>query len=431
MGDGNREEVKLSLLGPEDRFVLDRLRERGRAWIVGGWVRDLLAGHKPSDIDIATDLVPEDVGGIFPRSIMVGAKFGTCIVRIEKSESPHYQCEVTTLREDGGYADGRRPDNVVFGTEICDDLDRRDFTINAMAIEPIGTLSGNKNPVGELIDEGNRGITDLKNGIVRAVGDPEKRLGEDGLRVIRAFRFLSKADGGIRSLDPSLSDAIVSKKEMLGKVSKERILAELRAILAGQNSKKIVRMMDDHRLFEEITPGMSINNEVGHSHDYLVNLALIYSLERCSGAELSDVLGENLRLSNAEKSDLSFLHSHRKLDLDHSDSSVRRFMAALSESQKSRVVPYLSGRGIDTTQFEERCEVIGQSKSRGVPLIDGNMLSELTGLEPGKQLGRLKDWLHRIQVEGDIDSKESLIEKLDDIGWENSDFSDWPVLSWP
>jgi len=431
MGDGILGEVKLDLLSSDDRIVLDRLRERGQAWIVGGWTRDLLSGYHPSDIDIATDLVPEEVKAIFPRSIMVGAKFGTVIVRIENSESTQYQCEVTTLREDGGYADGRRPDNVVFGTEIFDDLDRRDFTINAMAIEPVGTLSGNDDPLGKLIDKGNRGVTDLENGIVRAVGDPEKRLGEDGLRVIRAFRFLSKAEGGMRSLDSGLSDAISSKMEMLGKVSKERVWMEMRAILAGKNSKEIVRMMDEHRLFEKITPGLSINHDVSYSPDYLVNLALIYSLENFSGDELSDILAENLRLSNAERSGLSFLHSHRELELDHSLESVRRFRVVVNESQKRSLIPYLSGRGIDTMHFEEACGELGELKSGGEPLIDGNMLCDLTGLDPGKELGRLKNWLHRIQVERDIDSRESLIALLGEIGWENSDYRYWPNLSWP
>ena len=152
-----RRRISLSLLREEDRIVLDRLRVSGEAWIVGGWVRDFLSGlsrNRIDDMDIATNLRPEQVKDIFPRSIMIGEKFGTVIVRIDEDESVNddYEWEVTTLREDGGYSDGRRPENVVFGKEIEDDLERRDFTINAMAIEISEKLVGNDEPEGELLD---------------------------------------------------------------------------------------------------------------------------------------------------------------------------------------------------------------------------------------------------------------------------------------
>ena len=150
-----RRRISLSLLREEDRIVLDRLRDFGEAWIVGGWVRDFLSGlsrNRIDDMDIATNLRPEQVKDIFPRSIMIGEKFGTVIVRIDESENDDYKWEVTTLREDGGYSDGRRPENVVFGKEIGDDLERRDFTINAMAIDISGKLLGNDDPEGELLD---------------------------------------------------------------------------------------------------------------------------------------------------------------------------------------------------------------------------------------------------------------------------------------
>ena len=150
-----RRRISLSILREEDRIVLDRLRVSGEAWIVGGWVRDFLSGlsqDRIDDMDIATNLRPEQVKEIFPRSIMIGEKFGTVIVRIDESETNDYEWEVTTLREDGGYSDGRRPENVVFGKEIEDDLERRDFTINAMAIEISEKLVGNDEPEGELLD---------------------------------------------------------------------------------------------------------------------------------------------------------------------------------------------------------------------------------------------------------------------------------------
>ena len=115
-------DVDLSDLCDGARIVLDRLGEKGDAWIVGGWVRDTMIGKDSQDIDLATNLIPSEVKSAFPRSIMVGEEFGTVLVRVEDSRGRDFQCEVTTLRKDGGYTDGRRPDNVIFGKDIEEDL---------------------------------------------------------------------------------------------------------------------------------------------------------------------------------------------------------------------------------------------------------------------------------------------------------------------
>ena len=429
-----RRRISLSILREEDRIVLDRLRVSGEAWIVGGWVRDFLSGlsqDRIDDMDIATNLRPEQVKDIFPRSIMIGEKFGTVIVRIDESETNDYEWEVTTLREDGGYSDGRRPENVVFGKEIEDDLERRDFTINAMAIEISEKLVGNDEPEGELLDFW-EGLEDLEGGLLRAVGDAGKRLGEDGLRVIRAFRFLECGEDGLRNLDPELSNAISSNLRMLEMVSKERIWNELGKILRGHNSKEIVEKMHAHGVLDKIIPGVSVNLEVRHSRDQMVNLALMCSSETSHGSKLSEELSEYLRLSRKEASTLVLLHGLRDLELDASIESVRRFMASHPDrSTRRMILDYLSGTGVETGQFEACYQSTEELRAGNSPLIDGNLLSSLTGIEPGRKLGRLKDWLHRIQVEGDIENRESAISMLDEIHWEDSEFEDWPVLSWP
>jgi len=430
---GGRREISLSILRDEDRFVIDMLRASGEAWIVGGWVRDCVSGltqDQISDIDIATNLRPDEVKSIFPRSIMVGEKYGTAIVRIDGFGNDEYECEVTTLREDGGYSDGRRPENVIFGKKIEDDLERRDFTINAMAIEIGDELVGNDEPVGNLLDF-HEGEVDLMSGILRAVGDAEKRLGEDGLRVLRSFRFLESGENGLRELDPGLSNAISSNLEMLESVSKERIWAELGKILTGCHSKEITEMMHEHGVLNKILPGLSVNLEILHSRDCLVNLALICSSEKSDGTELSAKLAKELRLSRNEASILSLLHDLRNTELDHSAKSVRRFIATISEPNRTRCLDYLAGAGVKTGSFEDCYLSVGDLRAGKKPLIDGNMLSNLTGIEPGRKLGRLKDWLHRIQVEEDIGDRESLVAKLGEIGWEDSEFEDWPVLIWP
>ena len=424
-------DVDLSDLCDGARIVLDRLGEKGDAWIVGGWVRDKMIGKVSQDIDLATNLIPSEVKSIFPRSIMVGEEFGTVLVRVEDSKGRDFQCEVTTLRKDGGYSDGRRPDNVIFGNNIEEDLARRDFTINAMAIKPMKGLVGVECPSGKLIDLDGRGAKDLESGLLSTVGQAEKRIAEDGLRIVRAFRFLDLGEGGLREFDPELSIAISSNLSMLSKVSKERIWKELQRILSCSNSMRIVESMVEHGIFEEILPGISINTSANQSGDHIVNLALICRDEVTDGPEISDRVASLLRLSKKESSAFSSLHECRKLDLDPSIESVRRFSATMSDMQKSRILDYMRGLGTDTGDFESKLEQNSRLKAGPGALVDGSRISEITGLEGGKRLGRLKDWLHRIQVERDLSSEEEVVGLLAEFDWKNSDFEEWRGLSWP
>ncbi len=407
-------------LGRDDREVLDKLRSQGEAWIVGGWVREFLSGFEPKELDIATNLEPSVVKSIFPRSIMVGEKYGTVRVRLDDESRSGKIWEVTTLRVDGGYGDGRRPDNVEFGDSIHADLSRRDFTINSMAIDSNC----------EIIDP-HGGKSDLESGILRCVGDPTERLGEDGLRIIRAFRFLEMGELGLRELDLALSRAISENSHMLERISKERIWSELKMILSKPNSGKIVRLMRDHAVIQELLPGVSLNLDANLCLDYSVNLAIICSLDTRNGKELSNLLSENLRLSRAESDAVSFLHDLRIHDLDPSLSSVRRFRAALPGHRHGQVFEYLRGIGKETSEFEETLGEVSSLKAGNSPLVDGNTLSEKTGLEPGRRLGRLKAWLHRKQIEEDLAEIEEVIPLIDSLDWKDSDYDEWPILSWP
>ena len=424
-------DVDLGDLCEGARIVLDRLGEEGDVWIVGGWVRDRIAGKDSEDLDLATNLIPSEVKSAFPKSIMVGEEFGTVLVRVEDSKGRDFQCEVTTLRKDGGYTDGRRPDNVTFGNDIAEDLARRDFTINAMAIEPMKGLVGEECPSGKLIDLDGRGVKDLESGLLRTVGQAEERIGEDGLRMVRACRFLDLGEGGLREFDPELSIAISSNLPMLSKVSKERIWNEFQRVLSCTNSMRIVESMVEHGIFEEILPGISINTNTNPSDDHIVNLALICRDEVSDGPEMSDRIASLLRLSRKESSELSSLHECRKIDLDPSVESVRRFSATMSDTQKSQILDYMRGLGTDTEDFESELEQNSDLKAGFGPLVDGSRISEITGLEGGKRLGRLKDWLHRIQVERDLSSEEEVVELLAEFDWRNSDFEEWQGLSWP
>lgn len=167
----------IGALGPPEVWRIWRRIESagGRAWLVGGAVRNLLSKRPVREWDMATTLRPEQMLALFPAAIDVGRRFGTVLL------PGNCPVEVTTLRSDGTYSDGRRPDEVRFGVDLTEDLGRRDFTINAMAMDAAGRL----------IDP-YAGRQDLEHGLLRAVGNPVDRFAEDGLRLLRALRFVSE-----------------------------------------------------------------------------------------------------------------------------------------------------------------------------------------------------------------------------------------------
>ena len=407
----------LSQLAASDRRVLERLSQRGQAWIVGGWVRDSLLGINPSDspIDIATNLHPDIVSQLFDKTIPVGAAFGTILVLDEESDK---SWEVTTLRCDGTYGDGRRPDDVEFGDDIIEDLARRDFTINAMAVDPI---------TGEIIDEFG-GLEDLNAGIIRAVGKSHDRIREDGLRIMRAFRFLDSGELGTRVLDGDLQLAITENLQMLGKVSSERKWAELSRILEGINNKEVTQLMHSFGVLNQVIPETEFSRIEHFSGSALVNLAILCSEDKRSGIDLANHLKQTLRLSNEEASTIRFLHDLQMSDLSHEISSLRRFNAALSESMKKEVMEYFGNIG---AEFIKASSNVPPNSVGNKPLIDGEKLMQVTGLEAGIRLGRLKGWLHRRQIEENLSEVDEVISMLDTLDWESEDPESWPALAWP
>ncbi len=407
----------LSQLAASDRRVLERLSQRGQAWIVGGWVRDSLLGINPSDspIDIATNLHPDIVSQLFDKTIPLGAAFGTILVLDEESDK---SWEVTTLRCDGTYGDGRRPDDVEFGDDIIEDLARRDFTINAMAVDPI---------TGEIIDEFG-GLEDLNAGIIRAVGKSHDRIREDGLRIMRAFRFLDSGELGTRVLDGDLQLAITENLQMLGKVSSERKWAELSRILEGINNKEVTQLMHSFGVLNQVIPETDFSRIEHFSGSALVNLAILCSEDKRSGIDLANHLKQTLRLSNEEASTIRFLHDLQMSDLSHEISSLRRFNAALSESMKKEVMEYFGNIG---AEFIKASSNVPPNSVGNKPLIDGEKLMQVTGLEAGIRLGRLKGWLHRRQIEENLSEVDEVISMLDTLDWESEDPESWPALAWP
>src|ERR1017187_10713379 len=183
------------------KTIIQTLRHHGfQAYLVGGCVRDLLLKLEPADVDVATSATPAQVIDIFPDTYAVGAQFGVVLVPLPESERegtaenaiPKAQAvEVATFRSDLGYADGRHPDEVRFSQDPRKDVARRDFTINGMMLDP---LCGETN--GDVLDFVG-GRKDLEAGIIRAIGDPERRFAEDKLRMLRAIRFAARFEYAI------------------------------------------------------------------------------------------------------------------------------------------------------------------------------------------------------------------------------------------
>jgi tRNA nucleotidyltransferase (CCA-adding enzyme) len=403
----------LNLLSAEDNLVLERLRTEGKAWIVGGWVRDSLLGKINPDLDIATTLTPDKVKDLFPRTIPIGEDYGTVIVRLEGNSKNEW--EVTTLRKEGTYGDGRRPDNVTFGKEIEADLARRDFTINAMAIDDEGRiidLFGGKN--------------DLQNNTLRAVGEARERIAEDGLRIMRAFRFLDKDENSIRTMEEDLENAICENKEMLKNVSNERIGEEIKRILSSKCSDKILTKMKETGVLSVIFNDMLVDLTDVNCTSPLVILAKILRNNESEKEEIYVKLRDKLKYSKRELELISFLHAHRNVEFKTNIESLRRFNNYLSDEQKSAILEYHQ-----PLEFIQQLEKLIKPHEKNSPLVDGITLSEVTGIKPGRKLGMLKGWLFRQQIEKNITCKDDVLKNLEHIDWKNDNYDKWPVLSWP
>ena len=218
--------------------VASRLADAGhQALWAGGCVRDLMLGHEPSDYDVATDATPEQVMGLFRRTVPVGVSFG--VVRVLGPEGAG-EVEVATFRSDGAYLDGRRPESVQFG-EAKNDAERRDFTINGMFLDPL---------TGEVLDFVG-GRADLEAGVLRAIGDPAARFAEDKLRLLRAVRFASRF--GLR-IDPATRASLEAMAAQVRVVSVERIAQELRKMLVHLSRSRAMALAMDVGLVQAILP---------------------------------------------------------------------------------------------------------------------------------------------------------------------------------
>ena len=218
------------------------LRRAGhQAYFVGGCVRDILLEREPADYDVATDATPDQVQQLFPHSLAVGAKFGVIVVTEASGDDAALQVEVATFRSDVGYSDGRHPDRVLYSDSPEQDAQRRDFTINALLLDPESQ---------EVLDFVG-GRDDLRAGIIRSIGHPQDRFGEDKLRMVRAVRFAARFHYAIEA---STFTAIVKAASEVHEVSAERLRDELTKILTEGAARRGFELLDDTHLLPELLP---------------------------------------------------------------------------------------------------------------------------------------------------------------------------------
>ena len=233
------------------RQIVSKLKAHGyQAYFVGGCVRDLLLGGHPKDYDIATGARPDEISALFPNSDLVGAHFGVVLVRDSDA-----QVEVATFRSDHAYVDGRHPVSVGFENDPRQDVLRRDFTINALLLDPAN------DEVRDFVG----GREDLRNRVVRAIGDPETRFREDHLRLLRAVRFAARLD---YQIEPATMQAIRRLHALILKVSAERIRDELVRILTEGGARRGFELLDESGLLADLLPEVAAMKGVAQPPEY-------------------------------------------------------------------------------------------------------------------------------------------------------------------
>ena len=429
--------------------IAGRLQAAGqRAWIVGGCVRDVLLGRAATDWDLATDARPEALLRLFPNAVPTGLQHGTVTVVVD---GEHY--EVTTLRGETTYSDGRRPDAVHFVDDIVADLARRDFTVNAIAVDP-GS--------GALIDPFG-GRADLRRQRLRAVGSPRERFAEDGLRVLRAARFCATLEF---ELDEATRAAIAPTLDTFRKVSPERVRDEWLKTMRGRRPSRAFELMRDTGMLAitcpELLEGVGMAQNKWHAFDVwrhgmacmdacvgdpVLRIAALlhdvgkprtrafsdktqdwtfYEHDRI-GAEIADPICQRLKFSTDERQRIVALVRHHLFHYDQwTDAAVRRWIKrvgrdrvedlfALNEAdlrgKADQVEPEAMAPLLQMREHVARVLAAGAALSVRDLAVDGRDLMRELGLPPGPRLGRLLDQLlDRVLSEPGLNARGALLE---------------------
>ena len=407
--------------------IIDWFEDQGHfVWIVGGAVRNALLEIPIIDYDLATTMVPEEMKK-YPDVMPTGEKFGTITFR---SEGDFY--EITTLRTEKGYGDGRRPDEVEWGLSLTVDLSRRDLSMNSMALDVHKSVY--YDPYG--------GFEDLQRNRICAVGEPKSRLSEDALRILRTYRFMDQGLAGVWKPERGLSNALRTTRRMLSKIAPERIWSELKRILIGKNASIILqRMADDGILrqifdFDWMLDDYRISKLDSIEGDDVIDRLVV--LLRDVSSQMCERIARTMKLSNQEKKTLLFRHSCLGHIPELLDSSLRIHQYVLGDwaQQHLRIeslfTPMNNGRhsSDDLQQRILRNSGLKVSKT-SKSLATGEWIMSQTNMQQGPKLGALKNWLHREQIARNLTSLEQIETLLCTLSWHEDEFNHWPKLQFP
>jgi poly(A) polymerase len=417
------------------------IREGYQAFLVGGCVRDLLLGREPADYDVSTDATPDRVMALFPESVAVGAQFGVIIVPRQG-----YQVEVATFRSDIGSADGRHPERVVFTSSPEQDVQRRDFTINGLLMRHDS----------ETILDFVGGQTDLRAGIIRAIGEPARRFAEDKLRMLRAVRFAARFRFQI---DPETSAAIQQHAHEIGQVSAERIREELTKLLTEGSARRGMELLDESGLLQHILPEVAAMQGVEQPPQYhpegdvwTHTLLMLEGLPAGSsatlawgvllhdvgkprtfrpisetgdrirfdghvdvGVRMAEGICERLRFSNQDREQiLALIANHMRFkDVSRMRASTLKRFIRLPQFDEHLALHRLdclsSHRHLDAYDFARRTlEETPVEEMRPTRLLNGNDLQSL-GYPPGPLFSKILRSLEDAQLEGLVKSRDEAI----------------------
>jgi poly(A) polymerase len=406
--------------------ILRRLRDAGHVtYFAGGCVRDLLLGVEPKDYDIATDAPPTKVRELFPRTQAVGAAFGVVLVRQGESV-----VEVATFRSDGEYLDGRRPATVRF-TRAEEDAQRRDFTINGLFLDPLT----------DAVVDYVGGQADLRAKLLRAIGNPRARFGEDHLRLLRAVRFAARLRFAI---EPATGAALRAEAPQLKRITPERIAEEMRMMLPPPTreaawimlwefglAREIFRHLGggggsmlprERSIFLNLIPGAAVPFSLG-----LAAAAVCYRQTSEPEADVRQYLAANdvkktiralrqgLRLSNLELDQIegALLGLGSMLsDAAPSLAKRKRFLAMETAAMSLDLMHAMASAGVQSERIaalDALLQPLLGTEVAPTPLLTGDDLT-LVGYEPGPMFKRVLEAVYDAQLEGTISTKEGAIE---------------------
>ncbi|MCI5813219.1 MAG: CCA tRNA nucleotidyltransferase [Lactobacillus sp.] len=379
------------------RPVLQKIETAGyEAYFVGGCVRDTILGDPIHDIDIATSAYPSEIKAIFKRTVDTGIQHGTVMIL---DHGTGY--ETTTFRTESGYQDYRRPDKVTFVRSLKDDLKRRDFTINALAMKEDGTV----------IDLFN-GLSDLQNQIIKAVGNPEERFHEDALRMMRAVRFASKLDFNIE--DATLK-GITDNGKLLTNIAIERIEVEFSKLLLGSNPPKGLQYFIDTNLYQYCPNLINYKDALqkladAHNWSIIKNKqqawsVLIYALQLTDRGKITSFMKQwklpNDLINHVQK----VIKLVDKIKQDHVD-NLALFEAGIDAVKSAVIVAKFFGwPHHDLVDQFDRLPI---QDSHQLAVNGGNLIQQ-AGIKPGPELGKIISQLQRMVVNGQLPNNTEVL----------------------